>query len=126
MPACPDIADAGEPDGGGRCGDSDRGLLDHANAVLFECLLDTIVVEPAIVVAEDRDDPSRRAKLVQFGRDRLRRHEAPANHPLNDEIAQDADHVRAGGVRAIDDVAQFADAVEWRPDVKIGQDGNPQ
>ena len=84
------------------------------------------MVEPAVVIAEDRDDSSRRAKSRQLDGDLFGRNEASTEHTLNDKVAQNADEVGLRGVRAIDHQAEFGHPIEGRANVQIGEDRDTQ
>ena len=64
------------------------------------------------MIAEHTDHPGHGAQPLEFRGDVFRRHEPSTEHPLDDEIAEDADDVRAGRVGAIDHVAQLVETVE--------------
>jgi hypothetical protein len=45
---------------------------------------------------------------------------------LNDEITENADHIRPRGVGPVHYFAKLLDAVEWRAHMQIGEYGNPK
>ena len=73
------------------------------------------------MIAQDGDRTCTGAKVAELVGDRFRRDECSANDSLDDEIAQDADHVRRGGIGPIDDFPKLSQMVEWGPDVKVSQ-----
>ena len=55
----------------------------------------------------------------------FRSHESSTEDVLDHEVTENTDHIGAASVGAVDDVAELRDAVERRPHMKIGQDGDP-
>ena len=82
--------------------DPDRPVLNDADADRLDCAPHAIVIEPAVLVAEDGDDACGRVEACQLDHDVFRRNEASAEHTLNDKVAQNADQVRLRRVGAID------------------------
>ena len=109
-----------------RCFDAGGGILQHTIAGPFECASHAIVIEPIVMVAENSNRAGRGVETRKLDRDVFRCDEAAANDSLNDEIPEDAHHVGTRSVRAIDDLTKLRDAVERRPDMKIGEDRDSQ
>jgi len=121
VPAGPQVADACDPQQPRWRVEADGCVLNHADADRCDCPPAAIVIEPAVVVAEDGDDSSRRAQSRQFGRDIFRRNEAPTEHALNDKVAQHADDVGLRRIGAIDRRVELGHPVERRANVQIGE-----
>jgi hypothetical protein len=124
VPAGPQVADARYPERAYRRIDLGGRILQDANTVSRERILHSIVVKPPVVVAQDRDNPRRCAKALQFRRDLFRSDEMSADDALDNKVAQDEDYVRVRRVRAVDDVVEFCDSVERRANMKVRQDAN--
>ena len=120
-PTGPQVADACDPQQAGRRVEVDGCVLDDADADCFECLPHAIVVEPAVVVAENGDDFTRRGESRQLDHDLFRRNEAPTEPTLNDKVAQNTDDVRQRRIGAIDRRVELGHPVERRSNVQIGE-----
>ena len=92
--------------------------------VLLERAFDAIVIEPAVMIAENSKDASRRSQSFQFAGDLFGGHEPSAGYALNDKVAKDADDVGPCRVGVFHDLVQFRWTVERRADVQIGEDGD--
>ena len=82
------------------------------------------VIQPRIVVTQNRDDACGGAETLQCRRDLLRSDESPADHALDDKVAENADHIGARSVGAVDYFAELLDPIERRPDMKVCQDSD--
>jgi len=126
MPTGPQVADACDPQQAGRRVEVDGCVLNDGDADCFDCLPHAIVVEPAVVVAENGDDSTRRGESRQLDHTLFRRNEAPTEHTLNDKVAQNTDDVRQRRIGAIDRRVELGHPVERRSNVQIGEHRDTQ
>jgi len=76
-----------------------RGCVrENADAIAIECVSHPIMVEPTVMVPQDRDDPRGRSQPLQFRRDRFRSDNVSTAHALHDQLAQYAHQVGLRGV----------------------------
>lgn len=122
--ACPEIADSSDPHTTRGCLSRHRRFFYDSYPVLLQRPLDAVVIEPAVMVAEDGKDTSGRPECLQFAGNLFGRHEASADDALNDEVAKDADDIGPGCIGPLDNVVQFRGTVERGADVQIGQDSD--
>src|SRR6266542_3077873 len=124
--AGPQIADPGDPQRTGWSVASFRGLLHDTNAVSLQGVPHAVVVQPSVMVSQHSEDSGSGTKSLQFRRDVFRRDEMSANHPLDYQVAEDANDVGPRRVGAIDNLVHFGESVERGSDVKIREDRDSQ